>query len=322
MSAGKRDYRIDGIKFLLICLVIIGHYIEPSRYKNDISETLYSLIYMLHMPLFVMISGYFCNSQSIKKLTKFSIQMLEVIVIIVAVSYLFINSKIESVFNFSTPLWFILSLIYWKWYSYLSDILKIGKGFQVIISCLLAICGFIFINDHQEFLSVSRAIQFIPYFSLGRWISNKKFNFHKSAPVITLSLLFIASILLSSRELHLFEFHREGIENLAPLTKLPYHLCFIMNLLLGIVTAIASIVLITTLKMPPIFEKYGKYTLTIFCFHCYSYPLVVRYFHTLNFELLLSILSILLFAIIARKEIVSKLITNPVSLIVRFSQHK
>ena len=109
MSVVKRDYRIDGIKFLLICLVIIGHYIEPSRYNNGISGTLYSLIYMLHMPLFVMISGYFCGTQSIIKLRKFTIQMVEVIVIIIAMSYFLINPKIlkeemESAVALTVPL--------------------------------------------------------------------------------------------------------------------------------------------------------------------------------------------------------------------------
>lgn len=321
MSLTKRDYRIDGIKFLLICLVIIGHYIEPSRYKSDVSGTLYSLIYMLHMPLFVMISGYFCGEQSLKKLNKFTMRMFEVIAIVIGVSYFFINSNIESVFIFTTPLWFILSLVYWKWYSYLLDISGVSRGFQVVISYVIAISGFIFLNDNQEFLSASRAFQFLPYFSIGRWISNKSFSFNKSAAWTLIIILSLAAIFLSSRTLHLFEFQREGLFILATKVKMPIYICFTLKMSLWALTAFVSIMLINIVRMPRIFEKYGKYTLSIFCFHCYSYPLVIRYFHTLHYELLLSMISIVLFVIIARKEIISKFITNPVSLLINVSKN-
>lgn len=55
MAVLERDYRIDGIKWLLIVLVTFGHVIEPAL-SNPIANKLYSIIYIFHMPLFVFIS--------------------------------------------------------------------------------------------------------------------------------------------------------------------------------------------------------------------------------------------------------------------------
>lgn len=53
MAVLERDYRIDGIKWLLIVLVTFGHVIEPAL-SNPIANKLYSIIYIFHMPLFVL----------------------------------------------------------------------------------------------------------------------------------------------------------------------------------------------------------------------------------------------------------------------------
>lgn len=50
MAILERDYRIDGIKWLLIVLVTFGHVIEPAL-SNPIANKLYSIIYIFHMPL-------------------------------------------------------------------------------------------------------------------------------------------------------------------------------------------------------------------------------------------------------------------------------
>lgn len=67
MAVLERDYRIDGIKWLLIVLVTFGHVIEPAL-SNPIANKLYSIIYIFHMPLFVFISGYYANVKNKEKL--------------------------------------------------------------------------------------------------------------------------------------------------------------------------------------------------------------------------------------------------------------
>ena len=58
----KRDASFDILKGILILLVVLGHAISDT-YTNELwQRVLFNLIYSFHMPLFVMISGYFSHS--------------------------------------------------------------------------------------------------------------------------------------------------------------------------------------------------------------------------------------------------------------------
>lgn len=71
-KAGTRDFRIDGLKFILIVLVILGHSINVFGLEKDIpTQYIFQWIYLFHMPLFALLSGYFVNSS--KNLKKFII---------------------------------------------------------------------------------------------------------------------------------------------------------------------------------------------------------------------------------------------------------
>ena len=69
VSGHQREYLFDNYKVLLILLVVIGHFIEPS---NDQNPFLYELkwgIVAFHMPAFIFISGYFSKRiPSLKKM--------------------------------------------------------------------------------------------------------------------------------------------------------------------------------------------------------------------------------------------------------------
>ncbi len=54
----QRNEVLDGLKFLLIILVAVGHFSEPYRYTHTIVLSGYSVIYLFHMPLFILLIGY------------------------------------------------------------------------------------------------------------------------------------------------------------------------------------------------------------------------------------------------------------------------
>ena len=53
-----RDLRIDSIKGFLIILVLLGHVITALDNVNFYNHAVMGLIYVFHMPLFILISGY------------------------------------------------------------------------------------------------------------------------------------------------------------------------------------------------------------------------------------------------------------------------
>ena len=56
-SEGKRNYYIDNLKFILITLVVVGHFAIKMTYMAPIQSLLY-FIYLFHMPCFIFVSGF------------------------------------------------------------------------------------------------------------------------------------------------------------------------------------------------------------------------------------------------------------------------
>ena len=172
----NRDLRFDGLKFVMIFLVVLGH----LRY-NDFGLRVGRIIYSFHMPVFIFLSGYFtslCASEEkqkkwIKKsfliyfIAQFTHWMLRI-------GLEFIADRIKDV-PFDTSiiswkvlispelaLWYLVCLLYWR--------VAIWKGLQkisdvklVLISIVLAFfSGFIPI-DHD--FAFQRAFAFFPFFA-------------------------------------------------------------------------------------------------------------------------------------------------------------
>lgn len=62
---------LDLVKLFTIYLVILGHVIIMMNPDLSVGGRLYTFIYTFHMPLFVMISGYFCGSSLSKPFLSF-----------------------------------------------------------------------------------------------------------------------------------------------------------------------------------------------------------------------------------------------------------
>ncbi|MDD7636305.1 MAG: acyltransferase family protein [Clostridiales bacterium] len=71
-SRAERIEWLDEIKGILIVLVVLGHTLAGQRAQNmDMFGILHYLIYSVHMPMFMLISGYLSKKQiSIKKAIK------------------------------------------------------------------------------------------------------------------------------------------------------------------------------------------------------------------------------------------------------------
>ena len=63
-----RDNRIDSLKGFLIVLVVLGHLLRECCDLNGFNLNMTIYIYSFHMPLFILISGFFTRVKSDKKL--------------------------------------------------------------------------------------------------------------------------------------------------------------------------------------------------------------------------------------------------------------
>lgn len=169
-SDTNRSKFFDNAKFILIFLVVFGHMISPLKEHDKILFTLYTVIYLFHMPAFIFISGYFAKSFRKKGYLLKSFQKILLpyflFQIIYSVVYYLIGKEETIEFDFLQPhwsLWFLLSLFFWNLMLYVFARLK-WKGF--FIAVILGI-GIGYVDQVGSFLSLSRTFVFFPYFLLG-----------------------------------------------------------------------------------------------------------------------------------------------------------
>jgi fucose 4-O-acetylase-like acetyltransferase len=169
-SASKRSKYFDNAKFILIFLVVFGHLISPLKEQDGILFTLYTVIFLFHMPAFILISGYFAkgfkNKGYLLKSVKKILLPYFIFQIIYSIYYYLVGKEETLQFDFLHPhwsLWFLLSLFFWNLLLYVFASLR---WFGLFVAVLLGIViGFV--DEVGSFLSLSRTFVFFPYFLLG-----------------------------------------------------------------------------------------------------------------------------------------------------------
>lgn len=177
-----RDNWFDGLKFVLIFLVIFGHcrhftVSDESLLSSKIVRYMIHTVYLFHMPLFILISGYFSKKTS-KEIFKKSIIRLLKIFLLFHFLWFGLDSlrgedfSITRLISPSFTLWYLLSLIYWR--AMLQHIpQKYDRACLILpITAILAVSGggLPLVNE----FSIPRTFTFMPLFFLGYYA--KKHN--------------------------------------------------------------------------------------------------------------------------------------------------
>lgn len=130
----ERDITLDGIKFLLICLVVLCHFTQSSRYDNELTTSIYTWVYAFHMPLFVLLSGYFFKADSIEKINRSNLKILEPLILYHTIFTLMRTRSLHGLMNIvifePSPLWYIVSLMMWRYIAFYINIVanRMGGG--------------------------------------------------------------------------------------------------------------------------------------------------------------------------------------------------
>lgn len=210
-SSSNRSLYFDNAKLILIFLVVFGHVISPLKGNDDFLFTLYTVIFLFHMPAFILISGYFAKGYRkkgylLKSIKKILLPYL-IFQTIYSIFYYFNGDEPSLSFDFLQPhwtLWFLLSLFCWNLFLYVFAKLKwIGLLIAVIIGV-----GVGYIEQIGGFLSLSRTFVFFPYFLLGYLIEAKHISWIKN---MKYSSILGIMILISTLLLFGFSFPKEAV---------------------------------------------------------------------------------------------------------------
>ncbi|MBS4188994.1 acyltransferase family protein [Bacillus sp. FJAT-49705] len=193
----KREYYFDNAKFILIFLVVFGHFLRSYISENETVYTLYKLIYTFHMPAFILISGFFAkgfNKQGyIAKISKKLILPYIIFQLIYSLFYYFLYNEQSIQVDPLTPhwsLWFLISLFSWN------IMLILFTKIKPIISIIVAFAIGLMVGYADwitDFLSLSRTFVFFPLFLIGYYLKKEHFSLIVSpkAKIASISIFII-----------------------------------------------------------------------------------------------------------------------------------
>lgn len=178
-----RDNRIDSIKGLLIILVILGHLIIALDNYNFINHCVMGFIYIFHMPLFILISGYVTKhpeSQRPRDMWKTVGNIMVTLIIFQFITslriYLYHGDVLTSLKGFPFGiLWYLFSLICWRVMLYYTPKALLNRPLlYLIIAIAVSMLSGVF--HLGTFLSVQRTLNFYFFFLLGFYYRQGAFN--------------------------------------------------------------------------------------------------------------------------------------------------
>lgn len=295
----------DTLKGILICLVVLGHC------GTALGDGVLSVIYSFHMPLFILISGYFSKKyNSIKQIGLK--RLIEIFLlfncIYIILDILTIGISFHRLLIPSFALWYILSLIYWRLCMYIMPKEILDKPFLTIsISLVISILvGFIPIGNEIAF---QRTFVFFPFFIIGYYL--RQYNIislirktNKYISIITISLIFAIVYFNLPPFYANSPFRYDSVIND----------CFIRILQLIIGTILCFCILAITPEKISIITRIGMYTLLIYLLH----PPIIKILKELSIKLgytpdifssiIISIVTIIILYSIRNIKIIKKII--------------
>lgn len=279
-----RNYRFDNIKFILIVLVVLGHFLELPK-DSVTTETVYRVIYLFHMPAFIFISGYFAKFNPDKILRSLICPYFIFQAIYLPFHYLLILEEETFTLQFTKPYWILWYLMAMTFYYLLIPFFQTQNKHRQILTVFVAVIVSLLAGYDSSIgyhMTLSRFFVFLPYFLAGlyfrtdhkqitdKWQRNQPLRiFTDIAALIGMasSVFYILNTKLSSFVLY-GSLHYAKL-NYGPSTRLLlffFAACWIFTLFR----------LIPNQKIPLI-SSIGKHTFWIFILHGFVVELVEKY---------------------------------------------
>jgi fucose 4-O-acetylase-like acetyltransferase len=176
---GSRDPFFDNAKFVAIIFVALGHVIEDLR-DIEALGAVYMFIYMFHMPVFIVITGYFSRNFTFSgnKAQKL-ITNLAVPYVVFEVAYSTYNWAVDGA-DFEITLldpyyltWFLIALFAWRLSTPVWQQIRWPLAVAVVISLLSGM------NELPRELDMNRMLGMLPFFVLGLMLKPEHFEWLK-----------------------------------------------------------------------------------------------------------------------------------------------
>lgn len=275
----------DNLKFILITLVVAGHFADEISDYSSIYSSIFLFIYAFHMPLFIFISGYFHSEKNVSKRIVFYISVGFVYKVF---SFLVARINGDSRFIFTVFYdgglsWFMFVLAIFT--AILSLLKNQNKKFILVASIILA-CFVGYDKSVGDFLYLSRTFIFLPFYILGTMMNSFDIlAFKRKYPqlkVLALLIFLVWGVLCITQIDNIYGLRfmftgrhafPDAIIPYGPIVRLA---CYIISTALC-----ASLILLTTSRKIKWISEFGKNTINVYFWH---YSLFYLFRPYINFD--------------------------------------
>lgn len=270
MDKEKRIFLWDNLKFILILLVVIGHFVSPYTGKSSFFKELFAFIYSFHMPLFIFIAGYFHKNEKIIEKIYFFILLRLILRLCIFTEYAILGEKPKfNVFIIPDITWFMFAMAAFILFAYL--LRNIDCKFVLLMSIIIG-CIAGYDSSINDYLASSRILVYFPYYMAGILAHQNKFFINcdsntktkvVSCLIVVLWFLVCVFFLKYSGKLTPFFTGRH------PYAKSYYYWGGLIRLFTYFLVSIIgySIIKITPKNYIPLISDFGKRTLQVYFWH-------------------------------------------------------
>jgi fucose 4-O-acetylase-like acetyltransferase len=218
----QRDAFFDNAKYLTIVLVAMGHAWEPLTDGSRAAEALYMVVYTFHMPVMILISGYFSRSFDMRPdRLKRLVTGVAVPYILFEVAYSFFKRWADDDPTHPISLldpwyltWFLVALFVWRLTTPLWKLVRRPVPLALAIATLASISP-----DIGDDLDLQRVLQFLPFFVVGLHMRPEHFQLMRRREVKILAVpAFAAATVIAywaaPRISSAWFYHRDSVQEL------------------------------------------------------------------------------------------------------------
>lgn len=247
--------------------------------NNEYTYAVYRFIYSFHMPTFIFVSGYFSKYNPRKALRKTLLPYIIFQILYLIVDHWLFNPQEEFSLQFTTPyflMWYLLVLFF---YNMLLPIFQINhkRYAPIVLLFCLAISLFAgYDGTIAYYLSLSRALFFLPFFVAGYYTSFLSQNYSNSQfkkPILACAGAFI--IILEYLFYH-FNFSMNEFYGFVGYEALNSYSFVRLIIFVCAFLWIALLLNIVPDRRIPLVTDIGRKTLPVFLLHGFCQRLIIK----------------------------------------------
>lgn len=174
-----RDYRLDNMRSVLICLVVLCHVLVQST-GGPITRAIYHTVYVFHMPAFVFVTGYFARFRP-KRVAAGMLLPYVVFQLVAIVRRNLVAGRVWSagltLLDPQWTLWYLLACV--LWYATVPMLRRVSTRRAqagVVVGALVASLAVGFVPWVGSALDLSRVVAYFPFFCAGFYAGGNRLS--------------------------------------------------------------------------------------------------------------------------------------------------